>query len=559
MVDMRTIPFVLAALLLAVSLSFAGCTSSTTVPEPAGTEQVAGELAASITNGLTDLKTGIANNSRTLAASGLTGPEAEAVLRENLLAFPWAYSSLVISPEGIVVAAVPKNYAGVVGKDLSWQPETQKANTNRAPVISGVFLMAEGFTGISQSYPVFSASGEYLGYTDITYAPETFLAHHIDPVISGTGYDAWVAQTDGTVIYDTTKEEIGKNLFSDAAYADPGLQEIFRRIVAEPSGQGEYTFLDRDWNRPVTKAAAWNTAGIDGTSWRVVVTKVDDAAWTPGTTVAATPSVPVDARYANLTQFVTRAAAYAKEQGKDAALAAFNDVNGPFIQDGLYVFAYEMDGTVIALPHQQALLGTNRAGISDTNGVEFIRQMIEVAKDGGGSVYYTYPNPSDNYREEFKVSTVLPVDDQWFVGSGIYLPEHPATFPIAERDALTSRVKQARNHAQAVGREAAIRDFNNLSGPYADGARYIFAYGYDGTTLALPFQPELIGTNRLEFADRYGVKIIPWEISAAKNGGGFVYVDYLNPDSGKAEMKLCYVAPVDDTWLVGSGIYSVPL
>jgi signal transduction histidine kinase len=41
-----------------------------------------------------------------------------------------------------------------------------------------------------------------------------------------------------------------------------------------------------------------------------------------------------------------------------------------------------------------------------------------------------------------------------------------------------------------------------------------------------------------------------------RDGGGFVYVDYLNPDTGKPGMKLCYVAPVDDTWLVGSGIYT---
>ena len=559
MMNMRIIPLVLAALLLTASLSVAGCTSSTTVPGPAGTEQVAGQLATSITNGLTDLRTGIANNSRSLAATGLTGPEAEAVLAQNLLSFPWAYSSLVISPEGRVVTAVPKNYAGVVGEDLSWQPEVQKANTDRTPVVSGMFSMAEGFIGISQSYPIFSASGKYLGYTDITYAPETFLAHHIDPVTSGTDYDVWVTQVDGTVIYDITKEEIGKNLFFDAVYADPALQEIFRRIVAEPSGRGNYTFLDRNWNRLVTKTAAWDTAGIDGTSWRIVVTMVDDTARTPGTTVVAASAVPADAQYASLTQFVTRAAAYAKQQGKEVALAAFNDVDGPFIEDGLYVFAYEIDGTVIALPYQQALIGTNRAGITDTNGVEFIRQLTEVAKDGGGSVYYTYPNPGENYLEEFKVSYVAPVDDTWFVGSGIYLHEHPATFPLAERDALASRVKQARNHAQAVGGAPAIRDFNNLSGPYADGARYIFAYDYNGTTLALPFQPELIGTNRLDFADRYGVRIIPREISAAKRGGGFVYVEYFNPDSGKAEMKLCYVAPVDDRWFVGSGIYSVPL
>ncbi|HUU75217.1 MAG TPA: cache domain-containing protein [Methanoregulaceae archaeon] len=74
--------------------------------------------------------------------------------------------------------------------------------------------------------------------------------------------------------------------------------------------------------------------------------------------------------------------------------------------------------------------------------------------------------------------------------------------------------------------------------------------------VALPFQPEYIGTNRLDFADTYGVEILRWKISAAKRGGGFVYVQYLNPDTGDAGMKLCYVAPVDDEWFVGSGIYT---
>ena len=63
--------------------------------------------------------------------------------------------------------------------------------------------------------------------------------------------------------------------------------------------------------------------------------------------------------------------------------------------------------------------------------------------------------------------------------------------------------------------------FNDLAGPFADGGAYIFAYGMDGETLALPYQPELIGRNRSGFDDRYGVKIIDWEIAAAKAGSGF--------------------------------------
>jgi signal transduction histidine kinase len=262
------------------------------------------------------------------------------------------------------------------------------------------------------------------------------------------------------------------------------------------------------------------------------------------------------ARNANLTRFVDNAAAYAKRQGKEAALREFNDLNGTFVEGDIYIFAYDMNGRTLALPFQKNLLDTDRRGISDPNGVEFIKELIEVARDGGGSLYYIYPNPEDGYRKDLKLSYVMPVDNEWFVGAGIYLPERHAGFNTTEREALVLSVKQARAYAQLHGAGKAIAGFNDRNGVFADGSRYIFAYGYNGTTLALPFQPELIGTNRLDFSDTYGVKIVRWEISAAKRGGGFVYVDYLNPDTGTAGLKLCYVAPVDDAWFVGSGIYT---
>jgi len=553
---MKSNRIALIILILAIFVAVAGCTGPSGDTQIAKMEAVAAQLTTSIDAGLEDLKTGIKNNSRALSTVGLAGGETEEILAENLRHHPWAFSSLVISKEGVVMTAVPENYAEIVGMDLSWQPQVQKANAERVPIVSGVFLMAEGFTGISQSYPVFSSSGEYLGYTDITYAPDAFLGRQIRPVTDGMAYDVWVAQTDGTVIYDTTKEEIGKNLFSDPAYADPALQEIFTRIVQDPSGSGKYMFWDRDWNRNVTKTAVWDTAGIDGARWRVVVTSAGSEVGEKIAGVASPVAGTTDARYANLTGLVKDAAAYAGEHGKEAALSEFNNPDGAFINGELYVFAYEMDGTVIALPYQQGLLGTVRTGISDSNGVEFIEGLIEVAGEGGGSLYYIYPNPEDNYREEFKLSYVIPVDDEWFVGSGIYLPELPAGFNDTERDELVERVKHARDYAQAYGAHQAVSDFNDPEGVFADGSRYIFAYGYNGTTLSLPFQPELIGSNRLDFSDTYGVKILKWEISTARHGGGFVYVQYLNPDTGAVGLKLCYVAPVDGEWFVGSGIYT---
>jgi signal transduction histidine kinase len=303
-------------------------------------------------------------------------------------------------------------------------------------------------------------------------------------------------------------------------------------------------------------AAAVALAGCSGPSANSqnsgMITPVTPAI-TPVTVVSAQTT---DARYANLTGFVERAEAYAKQYGKTAALLEFNNANGTFIKGDLYVFAYGMDGITLAWPYRPDLLGTNRVGVADVNGVNHIRRMIEVAGDGGGWVYYVTTNPGNNNRENLKLSYVRPVDNTWLVGSGIYLSEVPALFNTTDRDQLVERVMQARQYAQANGAVKAVRDFNDRNGTFANGSRYIFAYAYNGTTLAMPFQPETIGTNRMNFTDPNGVKITAWEIAAAKSGGGFVYVDYYNPDTGKPGMKLCYVTPVDDTWLVGSGIYT---
>ncbi len=543
---------VIIALLIAAAVLGAGCTGDELPSLQISQESVICDAVSGINGELESVRASVGENARVLGESGLTGAAGKEALKQTLLEYPWAESSLVISKDGIVVMAVPENYGDVVGKDLSYQPQVQRANREQVPIVSEVFPLEEGFSGISQSYPIFGT--EYLGYTDITYRPDILIGRVIAPLINGTPYDAWATQTDGLVIYDTTPEEIGKNLFSDPVYQSPALQEAFTRITSEPSGSLEYSFYDLNWERNVTKEAIWDTAGIDGAEWRIVITRSPDAGELQHVAGSGVP--PAANATDEMKSFVDEAAVYAREHGRTEALSAFNNPEGEFVRGELYIFAYAMNGTVLALPFQQGLIGTDRRGVQDPNGVAYIDAICRAAAEGGGSIYYVYPNPTNGYAEELKLGYVVPVDDEWFVGSGVYIPGVGTGFTASEKDALVQRVKAARDYAQEQGKEAASAAFNDFSGSFADGGAYIFAYGTDGETLALPYQPELVGTNRLGFADRYGVKILDWEIAVAKAGGGFVYVTYYNPDTGGDGLKLCYVAAVDDEWFVGSGIYA---
>ena len=488
-----------------------------------------------------------------LSVVGITGEGADAILRQKLSALPWALSTVTISPGGVIVAAMPEHYRGIVGRDVSYQGPVQKALALKAPLVSEVFMMEEGFAGISQSAPVFAGNGTYLGYTDVTYRPGTLVERAVSPVLAGTPYSLWVVQSDGTIIYDVMPEEIGKNLLSDPSYNDPDLQAVLKRIVSEPSGSGSYRYWDRDWDQEIGKDAVWGTAGIDGAVWRVVLT----AGMAPsGTGTAASAGNTSLLRADDLDLFVESAAAFAREKGASEAIGVFNNPGGRFIDGELYIFAYTMNGTVLALPLQPGLIGENRFEVRDPHGVAFIREMVGAASRGGDRLYYVYSNPAAGFRDELKLSSVVPVDDGWFVGSGIYLPQMNTSFTREEKDALMQRVHAARDFAQQAGMDAALSAFNDLSGPWAPGGSYIFAYSMNGTTLALPHQPELIGTSRLGFRDHYGVGIIGQEIGLAREGGGFLYIVYLNPETGDEALKLCYVVPVDDQWFVGSGVYS---
>lgn len=271
---------------------------------------------------------------------------------------------------------------------------------------------------------------------------------------------------------------------------------------------------------------------------------------------ATDSSLSLKEQISEMTAFVKTGVAFAKNTSKEEALAHFNDVHGEFVKGEEYLFAYDMNGTTLALPYQQEILGTNRKDLIDSNGMAFIKTMTHIAGYGGGYLYYVYPNPAHNLTGEVKLSYIEPVDQSWFIGSGIYLPRINAVIDKGALSDLVARVNQAAQFGEKEGKEKASEAFNNINDTWSHNSTYIFAFDFNGTTLAMPYQPESIGTDRWNFTDKYGSLITRLEIDSAKDGGGYVYVVYYNPDSGKDELKFCYVLPVQKDWLVGSGIYS---
>lgn len=286
----------------------------------------------------------------------------------------------------------------------------------------------------------------------------------------------------------------------------------------------------------------------------------------PVTTTTPTAAPPATGTFneSNSTQelvaFVDAAAAHARTNGRDASLAAFNDPNGSWIRGELYIFAYDRNGTVLALPFQPESIGTSRFGIVDIDGVPFVQDAIAAARNGSGTFRYRYPNPARNYAVEEKTSYVVGLGD-WFVGAGLYTPggEGTANVSTRSRPGLVSYVEKAAAFARTNGQVDALAAFNDPNGSFVEDDLYVFAYGMNGTTFALPFQPELVGVNRSDAADIHGTKYIQAAIAAARNGSGFYELYYPNPaDRFAVEPKTCYVVGMGD-WFLGSGYYTARL
>jgi signal transduction histidine kinase len=100
-------------------------------------------------------------------------------------------------------------------------------------------------------------------------------------------------------------------------------------------------------------------------------------------------------------KLVKAAVAYLAANGEEKGLDALNNPNGEFVKGELYVFAYDMNGVLLANSFRLNLLGQNLLDVPDANGKKFRREIIELAKSvGSGWVDYAYQNPKTKQVEQ---------------------------------------------------------------------------------------------------------------------------------------------------------------
>jgi signal transduction histidine kinase len=119
-------------------------------------------------------------------------------------------------------------------------------------------------------------------------------------------------------------------------------------------------------------------------------------------------------------------------------------------------------------------------------------------------------------------------------------------------------VKEAIAFAKKHGKQALIKEVNQSSGRFhvkGVDEHYIFIYDLTGTCLAIGYQGQLVGVNRIHVKDPDGKPFLQEIIQTAKaKGSGWVDYKYPNPRTSRIEQKTSFVELFEDV-VIGCGVY----
>ena len=120
--------------------------------------------------------------------------------------------------------------------------------------------------------------------------------------------------------------------------------------------------------------------------------------------------------------WVEAAICHLKACGRNVALAEFSNPVGRFVKNGMYIFALDTTGQMIAHGANDNYIGQDFYHVNDFDGRPFIRHIVDTANSQGyGWVEYKWLNPRTG-RAEPKV-VYFERNDGVIVCCGLYLPE----------------------------------------------------------------------------------------------------------------------------------------
>jgi hypothetical protein len=243
----------------------------------AGQEEAALQAVRKAVSGeFSRLDAALTEAARKIGKTGLTGEGARSALAALCDEFTFAVDCTAVDPRGRMVTVEPPAYREVEGTEIGDQAQVRQVIRTKKPVLSSVFRAVEGFDAADIEYPVLDRKGRYIGSVSLLFKTEVFFAQLLERLVQDCPLDICVMEKKGRVIYDPDLGQIGHNLFTSPLYRSyPELLKLGKRIATLQEGRGSYRYRVRGEERTARKSAAWTTATLYGTPWRIVGIRVE--------------------------------------------------------------------------------------------------------------------------------------------------------------------------------------------------------------------------------------------------------------------------------------------
>lgn len=127
-----------------------------------------------------------------------------------------------------------------------------------------------------------------------------------------------------------------------------------------------------------------------------------------------------------------------------------------------------------------------------------------------------------------------------------------------QKSDVEALVNEGAKYCEKVGMKSCLEEFNKPSSRFVipEKELYIFAINFDGTMAAHPFAKNLVDQNLMSYKDRARKPLFKDMIKMAqKNKEGWIDYVWSHPKGDKVTDKTTYIKSVNDTHLLGAGIY----
>jgi signal transduction histidine kinase len=254
------------------------------------------------------------------------------------------------------------------------------------------------------------------------------------------------------------------------------------------------------------------------------------------------------------------------EQHGTAAFPVFHDPTSSFIAKDAYIFVIDLNGVELVNPGFPGLEGRSILDLTDTNGKQVMREMLNVGQtQGSGWVDYMWPKPGESVStQKSAYVSKAKLGDSWVVvGCGVYLADAPKATPTTKKMTpreLMTLVREAAVVFEQRG-EKAFPEFRQKGSKWFRDSTYFFVWTLDGTRFFHAANPENEGVSMRDFKDVLGRPMGKMILDAAATPSGEGWIHYMYPEPGdifpawKSTFVKRVTSPSGTPYIIGCGIY----